>query len=270
MKLLSRNCPVCACQEGECLTTISLAPVQNEALPLTFDVCVCKKCKSCFDDLQANQDDFDRFYAASNKYAAPETGGSGGWSNADTNRWNHVIDILSSHIHTTDRIIDIGCGKGGLLMALQARGFQNLVGIEPSLGCRQNLAAQNILCHSTMEDAIRQGETFDCVLCCQVLEHVFALDAFLADIGKLSTPESILYIEVPDAAGYLPCPVLLFRPRTHQPFHARFSRQPCLSKISLSSHLWGAWLGIPCSREKNSRSLGCLPTIGPMRKNARP
>lgn len=42
----------------------------------------------------------------------------------------------------------------------------------------------------------------DCVLCCQVLEHVFALDAFLADIGKLSTPESILYIEVPDAAGY--------------------------------------------------------------------
>jgi len=202
MKLLSRNCPVCACQEGECLTTISLAPVQNEALPLTFDVCVCKKCKSCFDDLQANQDDFDRFYAASNKYAAPETGGSGGWSNADTNRWNHVIDILSSHIHTTDRIIDIGCGKGELLMALQARGFQNLVGIEPSLGCRQNLAAQNILCHSTMEDAIRQGETFDCVLCCQVLEHVFALDAFLADIGKLSTPESILYIEVPDAAGY--------------------------------------------------------------------
>jgi SAM-dependent methyltransferase len=203
MKTLSRVCPICACREGEALTTISLAPVQNEALPPTFDICVCKECKFCFDDLQAKQEDFDRFYADSAKYATANTGGSGGSSAADIKRWSHVLDILAPHIRSSHRIVDVGCGKGGLLMALRSRGFQNLVGIEPSLRCRQSLAEQNIPCYPTVKEAIcEEGEPFDCVLCCQVLEHVFALDDFLADIGNLLKHDGTLYVEVPDAAGY--------------------------------------------------------------------
>lgn len=171
-------------------------------LPLTFDVCVCEKCKFCFDDIQASQKDFDRLYEVSAKYATANTGGSGGWSSADMKRWSNVLDLLSGHIHPTHRIVDVGCGKGGLLMALRSCGFQNLVGIEPSLECRQTLSEQNITYYPTVKDALRQGETFDCVLCCQILEHVLALGAFLADIGKLLNPEGTLYVEVPDAAGY--------------------------------------------------------------------
>jgi len=202
MKTLTRICPICACREAECLTTISLAHAQKEVLPPFFDVCVCKECKFCFDDLQAKQEDFDRFYAASAKYATANTGGSGGSSSADMKRWGHVLDILSLHIQSSHRIVDVGCGKGGLLRALQSKGFQNLVGIEPSLGCRQTLAKQNIACHPTVKDALLQSEAYDSVLCCQVREHVFELDAFLANIGKMLKPEATLYVEVPDAAGY--------------------------------------------------------------------
>lgn len=146
MKPLLRPCPICSCPDGKHLTTIELASVFDDPLPKTFDVCLCSCCGLCFDDLPASQADFDSFYEASSKYAAANTGGSGGCSAADLRRWENVIDILSPHLKTAHRIVDIGCGKGGLLLALRARGFQNLVGIEPSSGCRHALAEQNIVC----------------------------------------------------------------------------------------------------------------------------
>ena len=52
-KELLRSCPVCGSQKGDVLYRVDFAPVENEALPASFDVCLCSKCLFCFDDLNA-------------------------------------------------------------------------------------------------------------------------------------------------------------------------------------------------------------------------
>ena len=202
LKKLFRECPVCGSGEGEVLTRVELAPVEGEALPPDFDVCLCSRCQLCFDDLDAAQADFDAYYRSSGKYAHANTGGSGGSAEADLKRWQKVIEALAPWIPKESRIVDVGCGKGGLLAALRAHGYRRVAGIEPSGGCREHLASQNIAAYGSVGECLDKEQPFDGVVCSQVLEHVYSLGAFLNDLRRLLSPEGTLYVEVPDAAGY--------------------------------------------------------------------
>ena len=205
VKKFSRHCPVCGFDQGVVLTRVSLMRIEGEPLPSEFDVCLCERCRFCFDDMAAAQGDFDDYYQTTGKYAQSNTGGSGGTSDADMKRWNHVIRILSSHVTKEQRIVDVGCGKGGLLLALRAHGFSNVVGIEPSSGCREALSKQSVVCYRDIADCLINEASFDCVICSQVLEHIFSLGGFLNGLGRLIGKRSIIYVEVPNAAGYSDC-----------------------------------------------------------------
>jgi 2-polyprenyl-3-methyl-5-hydroxy-6-metoxy-1,4-benzoquinol methylase len=205
IKKFSRHCPICGFDQGNVLTRISLMCVEGEPLPSEFDVCLCERCCFCFDDIAATQANFDDYYKTTGKYAQANTGGSGGTSDADMKRWNHVIRILSAHLTKDQRIVDVGCGKGGLLLALQAQGYSNVVGIELSSGCREALTKQTIACYKDLADCLAAEAPFDCVICSQVLEHIFSLGGFLKGIGGLIRNKSIIYVEVPNAAGYSDC-----------------------------------------------------------------
>ena len=87
-------------------------------------------------------------------------------------------------------------------MALRSHGYQNVVGIEPSMGCRETLAAQKIVAYLSVADCLAREMPFDCVVCSQVLEHVYSLDSFLDNLGRLLSSDGIIYVETPDAAGY--------------------------------------------------------------------
>jgi len=240
-----RSCPVCGCRDGEVLTRVELTPVEAERLPSAFDVCLCTECLFCFDDLNVTQTDFDAYYASSGKYAQSNTGGSGGSANVDLKRWANVLYALGPWISQTSRIVDVGCGKGGLLAALRAQGFHHVAGIEPSDGCREHLATQGFTAYRSVSECLRDEQPFDCVVCSQVLEHVFALDAFLADLGRLLAPDGVLYIEVPDAAGYAG----LF----HAPFYY-FDREHInhFTRISLSNLVASKLAALPVFCEAHS------------------
>ena len=202
IRKLFRVCPICGFSVGEVLTQIELASLESESLPPHFKICLCANCKFCFDDIKATQDDFNNYYVSTCKYAQANTGGSGGKSQADMKRWSRVITILSSYLKKGQRVVDVGCGKGGLLLALRSLGFERLIGIEPSSGCRAELADQNVVSYSSVNECLRSESPFDCVICSQVLEHVFSLDFFLSGLKQLVAPHGIIYVEVPNAAGY--------------------------------------------------------------------
>jgi 2-polyprenyl-3-methyl-5-hydroxy-6-metoxy-1,4-benzoquinol methylase len=155
--------------------------------------------------MAATQHDFNSYYEKVGKYSQANTGGSGGLSEADMKRWAHVIRILSPRVAKGQRIVDVGCGKGGLLLALRAQGFTNVVGVEPSKGCREVLAKQAVVCYRDIADCLSNEAPFDCVICSQVLEHVFSLNSFLEELVRLLGSEGVLYVEVPNAAAYCDC-----------------------------------------------------------------
>lgn len=89
------------------------------------------------------------------------------------------------------RLLDIGCG-GGLVAEPMARLGANVVAIDASarnIGIASNHAARMGLAidyrHTTAEDLVAAGETFDAVLSLEVVEHVADFGNFLADCGTL-------------------------------------------------------------------------------------
>ncbi len=199
---LLRHCPLCHSTTGASLARIEFEAAVDDLLPNDFLVVLCERCQFCFADVSASQPLFDQYYQELEKYAHAKTGGSGGSEPVDLKRWDRITSLLSPYLTPSSRILDIGSGKGGLLRALRQLGHRDVVAVEPSASCRAVLAQQDILAYADMEAALAHGEQFDCLLCCQVLEHIYDLAGFMQKMKSLCRPGALLYADVPDASCY--------------------------------------------------------------------
>ena len=92
--------------------------------------------------------------------------------------------------------LDIGCGGGQLVQAFSEGGFEAR-GTEPSKAACAAAArlGRNV---TDAELASFGDESFDCVTALHVLEHVPRPKQFLAEISRLTRPDGIIVIEVPN------------------------------------------------------------------------
>lgn len=98
------------------------------------------------------------------------------------------------------RVLDIGCG-GGLISEPLARMGAKVTGIEPK---EANIKAA--IAHAepqglgidyrvaTVEDLVAAGETFDAVVCLEVVEHVPDVAAFLTSCAAVVAPGGIMVL----------------------------------------------------------------------------
>lgn len=98
------------------------------------------------------------------------------------------------------KILDIGCG-GGLISEPLARLGARVTGIDPAERnievARAHAAAQGIEIDYravTVETLAAAGETYDAVVCLEVVEHVPDVGAFLATCGKVVRPGGIMVL----------------------------------------------------------------------------
>jgi SAM-dependent methyltransferase len=103
-------------------------------------------------------------------------------------------------------IIDVGCGTGELLTALQHLGFTQLCGVERdqyqyNLCCERNL--QVTLTQNTEAYLKEHAGAYDVVFLMDVLEHipVSSQVGFLEAIFAALRPGGIAYIQVPNACA---------------------------------------------------------------------
>ena len=102
-------------------------------------------------------------------------------------------------------ILDIGCGGGVLLYTLsQLFKSAELFGIEPTktyaeLASRRTSA---LVENGYFEKESFKNLNFDLITCCQVLEHVADIDAFLINLKEIAHKDSYIYIEVPDISDF--------------------------------------------------------------------
>jgi len=109
--------------------------------------------------------------------------------------------LLGRRITPEDRILDIGCGYGGLLWQIQKKRKARVRGIEPSPVCTQ--AARTLLGLDVEqgmfeETACGQEAGYSLITSLHTLEHVADPVAFLRRAGELLAPDGLLYIEVPN------------------------------------------------------------------------
>lgn len=104
---------------------------------------------------------------------------------------NSIIRSLKKNA----RIIDVGCGNGFYLSALQQMGFQNIAGIEPSRDAIAK-APDNIrhtILPTMFEATTLPPNTCNLVTFFHVLDHILQPDTFLANCRTLLKPGGYIH-----------------------------------------------------------------------------
>jgi 2-polyprenyl-3-methyl-5-hydroxy-6-metoxy-1,4-benzoquinol methylase len=129
------------------------------------------------------------------------------------------------------RVLDVGCGNGSNSFPLASLGH-HLLGIDISAESIQHAALENpfanarFMVHNLVEKPL--DETFDLILCSEVLEHLTDPEPLLLAMARVLEPGGLLLITVPN--GFGPREVLgrieirLTRNRSLQPLLSGFRR----------------------------------------------
>jgi SAM-dependent methyltransferase len=195
----ARPCPVCAgAKSAEILHRQGFILPQGHILKKAekYDVVSCDSCGFVYADTSIPQKTYDRYYADMSKY---ETG----CSRVDTGRYMSQARLIKQFLPGNDqKVLDVGCGNGGLLLALKKLGHKNLAGLDPSEKCAGNIRksgikgfAGTIFCHNI------PGK-YGMVILSHVMEHVRDVSGAMDKLAGLLNENGLLYIEAPDASSY--------------------------------------------------------------------
>lgn len=204
-KVLRRNCPVCNHNNGRVLVSQQFELWEGHPLKDEYDVVGCNYCGFVFADTENVQEEYDRYYRELSKYEdnATSTGGAG--NIYDSSRLSQTAMEIASIIPDKNaRILDLGCGNGGLLKKIYDLGYKNLAGIDPSPVCARNTASLlGIKTYATgLFDIPPEMGAFDLIILSHVMEHILNLRGAISKVSYHLREQGLLYIEVPDAAGY--------------------------------------------------------------------
>ena len=113
------------------------------------------------------------------------------------------IEYIYHPNHKT-KILEIGCNDGTFITSLNKRGYNNILGIEPTLNSYliSKHKGHNVLNKffntDLVDGELTNEKEFDLVITRQVLEHIANLDDFLTSIRCVLKINGGLIIEIPD------------------------------------------------------------------------
>ena len=107
-----------------------------------------------------------------------------------------TVQLIKRHGKKGDKLLDVGCGLGNLLQ--QCKEFE-CYGLDISLNYLREAAKETSaeLCMSKVEDMPYFSDTFDVVVCTDVLEHVFDLHTTLKQIFRVLKPNGTAIFRTP-------------------------------------------------------------------------
>lgn len=203
----TRKCPICSGAPGGLLYQQRFDDFDGGSLLAGYDVVACRECGFVYADRIPDQAAFDRHYAEMSKYEYAEHGGH--VSPRDAERFNAIAALIDGTLpDRSARVVDIGCATGGLVAALQARGYVNVTGLDPSPSCAriaQMLHGVRVDVGTIFANPLKSGAC-DVAIVVGVLEHVRDLHPALDRIERIITPGGHIYAEVPDLTAFLKWP----------------------------------------------------------------
>lgn len=110
-----------------------------------------------------------------------------------------VVNLLDPPLGA---VLDVGCGEGASGPALRARGATRLAGIElsPDFAKVARQDYDEVVVGSVEDDGLPwEPESFDVILCYDVLEHLYDPWQVLRTLRRLLRPNGRLHISVPNS-----------------------------------------------------------------------
>jgi ubiquinone biosynthesis O-methyltransferase len=142
---------------------------------------------------------------------------------ADRKRVDYIAGILKSSLPPNARILDVGCGNGVISRHLGRLGY-NVLGIDVSEKTIETARSLTNLPNvqfmkKSAEELVASGETYDAVICSEVLEHLQDPGALLKVLHQTLADHGKLIVTVPNGNGpretFVTKPVLRMRSRNN-------------------------------------------------------
>lgn len=202
-KKLNRKCPICGFEEGKVLHRVAMDLPDKFAIPREYDVVSCMGCGFTYADVDACQDDYNRYYATCNMYSEYS-----GIRDKLTEANNKIrLEVFKKYVDKECKVLDIGCGGGDFLTALSDNGYRDLTGIDPSeisvKRIKSELGFKAVVGNIFDEASEELKNEFDVVCCTMVGEHVYDLGHFVQHLKQYAKQNGgMIFIDVPCVEGF--------------------------------------------------------------------
>lgn len=184
---------------------------EGSPLPDAYTVVACNGCGFVYAETHGSAEDYARYYADFSRYEDPSVATGSGEQDFDRRRLAQTAEWIAAQVSPGASVLDVGCGNGGLLVALRERGFTRLAGMDPSAVCVHGLEERGFeASRGWLGHAPAGIGRFDLVILSHVLEHLLDPRAALASVRDLLAPSGKAYLETPDAARYIEFPSVPF------------------------------------------------------------
>ena len=187
-----RDCPACGYAGKKCLHTQHFSLSKDHPVGSQYDVVYCLRCGMMYADFPSSQEKFDSFYEKSAQPSSLPIDQNEVFS--EFVRWFSTLDVAPDAA-----ILDLGCGRGGLLLALKQAGYTNLTGLDSLTHHCREVRKAGIRCEQGSLFSNPFGEEcFDLVISTHVLEHLFEVGGALSKMAGFLRPGGRLLVTVPD------------------------------------------------------------------------
>ncbi|PCK09838.1 MAG: hypothetical protein COA42_01935 [Alteromonadaceae bacterium] len=186
-------CPCCASADfSQAHTGKSfIAPCFDS--PINYDYCVCQRCGHYFVVNPMTQESLDLYYASSVQMRRMEV------TEMETFVFGKQAKFMADAIELSDaKVLEVGCDTGQFLQHLKQEHSASTYYIEHSERAQALLEEDGQhTCANDIKDL-----AVDAVVARHVLEHVYDPVGFIQYLTRLTQPDGVLFIEVPDLTDF--------------------------------------------------------------------
>lgn len=173
------QCPVCA--------GAHLVPIKGYE---DTNLYRCSDCTMVFSRNIANEEMLKNFY--SNEYKRTTY-----FSPITVSRYEHLLDTLEPY-RKTNRILDVGAGCGFLLEVARKKGWE-VYGTEYTEDVIRQCKDKGIdMRMGSLQDVGFEPETFDVIVCIEVIEHLVDPKKTVEEMYRLLRPGGCVYLTTPN------------------------------------------------------------------------
>jgi len=122
---------------------------------------------------------------------------------------SEIVEYFKEKTKPNELIMELGCNDGSFLDVLSRSGFDNLLGIEPSVICSdicksKGYKIENVYFNKNESVRIKKKYgSMKVISCRHVLEHILNPGDFMDSIKSLLSDDGMIFIEVPNAERIL-------------------------------------------------------------------